>query len=135
MDQTELAELKKQIIYLLNENKIWVSDSPYGAPFFFAKKNNRRLRLFVDYCALNKNMISDSYPLLCIEELLSWLKGAQHFSRLDLRDGYFHVPITREDVHKTVYSYRYGIFEYFVMPFGLTNAPSIFLEGHKSRSC
>ena len=82
----------------MKENKIQVSDSPYGAPILFAKKKDGRLRLCVDYCALNKNTISDSYPLPRIEELLSQLKGAQYFSRLDLRDGYFHVPIAKEDV-------------------------------------
>ena len=40
LDQTELAELKKQIVELLKENKIRVSDSPYGAPIFFAKKKD-----------------------------------------------------------------------------------------------
>ena len=126
MDQTELAELKKQIVELLKENKIRVSDSPYGAPILFAKKKDGRLRLCVDYCALNKNTISDSYPLPRIEELLSRLKGAQYFSRLDLRDGYFHVPIAKEDIYKTAFSCRYGTFEYLVMPFGLMNAPSTF---------
>ena len=38
LDQTEQAELKKQIIELLKENKIRVSDSPYGAPSFLQKK-------------------------------------------------------------------------------------------------
>ena len=75
---------------------------------------------------MNKNTISDSYPLPRIEELLSRLKGAQYFSRLDLRDGYFHVPIAKEDIQKTVFSCRYGTFEYLVMPFGLMNAPSTF---------
>ena len=54
LDQTELAELKKQIVELLKENKIRVSDSPYGAPILFAKKKDGRLCLCVDYCALNK---------------------------------------------------------------------------------
>ena len=98
LDQTELAELKKQIVELLKENKIRVSDSPYGAPILFAKKKDGRLRLCVDYHALNKNTISDSYPLPRIEELLSRLKGAQYFSRLDLRDGYFHVLIAKDDI-------------------------------------
>ena len=126
LDQTELAELKKQIVELLKENKIWVSDSPYGAPILFAKEKDGQLCLCVDYHALNKNTIFDSYPLPCIEELLSQLKGAQYFSHLDLRDGYFHVPIAKEDVHKTAFSCRYGIFEYLVMPFGLMNALSTF---------
>ena len=37
-DQTELAELENQITELSKENKIWVCDSLYGAPIFFAKK-------------------------------------------------------------------------------------------------
>ena len=75
---------------------------------------------------MNKNTISNSYPLSRIEELLSQLKGAQYFSHLDLRDGYFHVPIAKEDVHKMAFSCRYSTFEYLFMPFGLMNAPSIF---------
>ena len=71
-------------------------------------------------------MISNSYPLPHIKELTSWLKAAQYFSHLDLSDGYFHVPIAKEDVQKIVFSYRYDIFEYPIMPFGLMNAPSIF---------
>ena len=48
LDQTELAELKKQIIDLLKENKIQVSDSPYGAPILFAKKKDGQLRLCIE---------------------------------------------------------------------------------------
>ena len=66
--QTKIAELKMQIIDLLEENKIWVSDSPYGATILFAKKKDRQLYLCINYCALNKNTISDSYPLPHIEK-------------------------------------------------------------------
>ena len=38
VDQTELAEMKKQILELLKENKIRVSNSPYGAPILFCLK-------------------------------------------------------------------------------------------------
>ena len=70
-DQTKLSELKMQIIELSKENKIQVCDSPYGALILFAKKKDGQLYLCIDYHALNKNMISDSYPLLYIEKLLS----------------------------------------------------------------
>ena len=40
LDQTGLAELKKQIVELLKENKIWVSENPYGSPILFAKKKD-----------------------------------------------------------------------------------------------
>lgn len=73
LDQTELAELKKQIVDMLSKNQIRPSDSPYGAPILFAKKKDGRLRLCVDYRALNKNTVVDSYPLPRIDELLSRL--------------------------------------------------------------
>ena len=60
LDQTELSELKKQIIELSKVNKIRVSDSPYGAPILFAKKKDGQLGLHVDYFALSKNTIYDS---------------------------------------------------------------------------
>ena len=71
-------------------------------------------------------MISDSYPLPCIKELIPQLKGTQYFSHLDLRDGYFHAPIAKEDIYKMVFSYRFDIFEYLVMLSGLMNTPSTF---------
>ena len=58
---------------MLSKNEIRPSNSPYGAPILFAKKKDGRLRLCEDYRALNKNTIVDSYPLPCIDELLSRL--------------------------------------------------------------
>ena len=80
----------------------------------------------IDYRALNKNTITDSYPLPRIDEMLTRFKRARYFSRLDLRDGYHQLPMALQDIPKTVFSCRYGIFKYLVMPMGLTNAPSTF---------
>ena len=113
---------------LLKENKIWVSDSPYGAPILFAKKKGGQLCLCIDFCALNKNTILDPYLLPCIEEQPFCLKGTQCSSHLDIRDGYFHVHIAKEDVHKTVFSCRYGMFEYLIMLFGLI-MPQVHFRG------
>ena len=47
----------------------------------------------IDYCALNKNTITDSYPLPQIDEMLTRLKGARYFSKLNPRDGYHQMPM------------------------------------------
>ena len=33
-----------------------------------------------------------------------------------------------EDVHKTAFKTRWGIYEFLVMPFGVTNAPAQFMN-------
>ena len=80
----------------------------------------------IDYHVLNKNTITNSYPLPQIDKILTRLKGARYFSRLDLRDGYHQLLMALQDVLKTVFSCRYGTFEYLVMTMGLTNATSTF---------
>ena len=47
----------------------------------------------MDYRSLNSNTVSDAWPLPRIDDLLSRLRGATVFSKLDLRDAYYHVPI------------------------------------------
>jgi hypothetical protein len=49
------------------------------------------------------------------------------FSKIDLHSGYHQIKIRVEDVPKTAFTTRYGLFEYIVMSFRLTNAPTHFM--------
>jgi hypothetical protein len=81
----------------------------------------------VDYRPLNAITIKNKYPLLRIDILFDQLVGAQVFSNIGLRSGYHQIKIHAEDVPKTAFTTRYGLFEYLVMSFGLTNAPTHFI--------
>ena len=45
----ELQELKVQLQELLDRGFIRPSSSPWGAPMLFSKKNDKTLRLYIDY--------------------------------------------------------------------------------------
>jgi hypothetical protein len=81
----------------------------------------------VDYRPLNAITIKNKYPLLRIDILFDQLVGAQVFSNIGLCSGYHQIKIHAEDVPKTAFTTRYGLFEYLVMSFGLTNAPTHFI--------
>ena len=88
LNQKELLELKKQLNDLLFKGYIKLSKSSYGAPVLFVDKNDGKLRICIDYRALNKVTIKNNYPLLWIDDLFDRLAGAKYFSRIDLKLGY-----------------------------------------------
>jgi hypothetical protein len=91
------------------------------------KKKDQSFRLCVDYWSLNVITIKNKYPLPCIDILFDQLVGAKVFSKIDLHSGYHQIKICPEDVPKTAFSTRYGLYEYLVMSFGLTNALAHFM--------
>jgi hypothetical protein len=70
--------------------------------------------------------VKDRYPLPLIGNLIDQIRGAQIFSKIDLRSAYNLVRIKPGDEWKTAFRCRYGHFQYKVMPFGLANAPAVF---------
>ena len=120
----ELEECRKQIQYLLDKDFIRPSDSLYGASILFVPKQDGGLRFCIDYRWLNKKTIKNRYPLPLLEEMFDRLGGAKVFSKLDLKSGYWQMPMRQEDIKKTTFKTRYALYESLVVPFGVTNAPA-----------
>jgi hypothetical protein len=127
MSPVELKELKIQLQGLLDKGYIRPSISPWGCSALFVENKDKELHLCVDYYSLNVVTNKNKYPLPHIDILFDQLAGAQVFSKIDLRSGYHQIKIHAEDVPKTAFTTRYGLFEYLVMSFGLTNAPTHFM--------
>lgn len=128
MSTVELAELKKQLDKLLKNGFIKPSLSPYGAPVLFVRKKTGEMRMCIDYRALNKITIKNSYGLPRISELFDQIRGARYFTTLDLNSGYHQLRVHGNDTHKTAFRTRYGLYEFTVVPFGLTGAPAAFMK-------
>ena len=122
MSHKELLVLKEYIEENLAKGFIRHCSSPAGAPVLFVKKADGSLRFCVDYRGLNEMAIKNRYPLPLMQETLARLQNARWYTKLDLRDGYYHLRITAGEEWKTAFRTRYGHFESQVMPFGLMNA-------------
>ena len=122
----EDEELRKQLTRLLEDQFIYASCSPYGAPVLFVRKKDGKLRMCIDYRLLNKLTQRDAYPLPRIQDLLDDLHGASVFSKVDLKAGYYQLRMEPADEFKTAFSTRYVTFQWRVLPLGLCNAPSTF---------
>jgi hypothetical protein len=91
------------------------------------EKKDKELCLCVDYRTLNAVTIKNKYPLPCIDIQFNQLAGAQVFSKIDLRSNYHQMKVHAEDIPKTTFTTRYGLFEYLVISSGLTNALTHFM--------
>lgn len=61
-----------------------------------------------------------------IDDQIDRLRGAVVFSTLDLRNGFFHVPIDEASVKYTSFVVPNGQYEFLRTPFGLCISPPVF---------
>lgn len=118
--------LTQMIRKLEQSNQIRPSSSPWSSPVLLIKKKDGDYRFVVDYRKLNSITTKDSFPIPTIESTLQQLAGQCYFSKLDLRSGYFQIPIHENDKPKTAFIKTTGLWEFNVLPMGLTNAPPSF---------
>jgi hypothetical protein len=89
----ENEEIKRQIQELLHKGHIRPISSPCGSPIMLVWKKYGTWRLCIDYWALNKITVKNQYSIPRIDDLLDQLMGAKYFSKIDLKSGYYQVPI------------------------------------------
>src|SRR5207244_2547040 len=99
--------MKVQLQELLDKGFIRPSSSSWGCPAMIVDKKDQTKRLVVDYRLLNEVTVKNKYPLPDINVARP---GARVFLKIDLRSGYHQIRIREEDIPKTTFSTRYGLY-------------------------
>ena len=72
-------------------------------------KKDGTTRFCVDYRKLNAVTTQDAHPLPHIQEIFDNLKGAKIFSTLDLKSGYWQIPMEPKSIPKTAFTCHLGL--------------------------
>jgi hypothetical protein len=119
-------QLRDEVDKMLEEDIIEESESPWAAPVVMVPKPDGKLRVCIDYRQLNAITTPDAYPLPRIEDLLHSAKRTPYMSTIDLRSGYWQIPVEPDDQCKTAFITPFGLYQFKRMSFGLRNAPATF---------
>lgn len=120
------SNVKQLIDDMLVNGIIEQSTSPWGAPLLPRSKPDGSVRLCADYRKLNEATVADRYPLPNLNDLLHRIGKPKAITLLDLRSGYWQIPVDEADKSKTAFVCEFGLFQFNRMPFGLRNAPACF---------
>lgn len=126
LSPAEKKALVSEVKKMLDAGVVRESNSPWCSPPVMVPKPDETWRVCNNYIAVNQVTRKDKWPLPRMEDLVDELTGAKWFTSVDLKAGYWHIPIKEEDKCKTAFIAGDLLVEYNVMPFGLTNAPSTF---------
>ena len=112
---TDLGVLKP-----VDEPTDWVSN------LVVATKESGDLRLCLDPKPLNSALKRERYPLPVIDDVLPDLSKAKVFTKVDARNGYWHVQLDEESSKLTTFDTPNGRYRWMRLPFGISVASEIF---------
>ena len=120
-------EVQEHIQEMLDGGTICPSQSPWCNAVVLVCKKDGGLRSCIDFCRLNSQTKKDAYPLLRMQETMESMVGAQFFSTMDLKSGFWQVKMAKDSQQYTAFMVgSMGVYEFLRMPYGLCNAPATF---------
>ena len=86
--------VERNVLVPVTEPTEWVSQMAV------VRKSNGKLRICIDPQPLNTAMMCEHYRLTTLEDVLSKLANARIFSKLDIREAYWHAKREFEPIDK-----------------------------------
>ena len=121
--EEELKTMESQgIIRKVSEPTEWISSIVY------IRKKNGKLCLCLDPKDLNRTIMRCHYKTPTMEELAHKLSGAQHFSKLDAKNGYWSIPLDKESQLLMTFHSPFWRSCFRRMAFGLVMSQDVFMQ-------
>lgn len=121
------AIIDQEVDEMLQNGIIEASDSPWSSPVVIVHKKDGKPRFCIDFRKVNEVSQKDAYPLPYINAILDKLRKARYISSIDLKQGYWQIPLSADSKPITAFTVpSRGLFQFRVMPFGLHSAPATF---------
>ena len=112
LDPERLAAAMAEFAAMESQGIICWSKCSWSSPLHMVEKSDGSWRPCSDYRRLNLVTKWDMYPPPHMEDLSAQLASKRVFSKLDLRKGYYQVPVALQDVPKTVVITPFRLYEF-----------------------
>jgi hypothetical protein len=116
--------IDEEVQRMLKEGIIKASKSEYAFPVVIASKGKswekeKGRRLCINYKRLNEVTRRSNYPMPDIKRIVSEAVKGQIFSKIDLKNGYWLIPLREKDRKLTSFVTGSGQYEFQMMPMGI----------------
>ena len=111
--------VKLDVIEPVEEPTDWVNT-------YVAVEKEDKTRICLDPNALNKYVQREHMHLPTVDDIYSEIRNGKYYSKLDLKDGYWQIPLTRTSSLLTTFQTHVGRFRFKRLPFGLNSANEVF---------
>ena len=119
--EAELNNLvHRGVLIPVTEPTQWVSQMAV------VRKANGKLRICIDPQPLNQALMREHYKLPTVDDVLPMLHDAKVFSKLDVKEAFWHVRLDDESSKLTTMITPFGRYRWARLPFGLKVSSEIF---------
>ena len=114
--------VQRGILVPENEPTEWVNQMA------IVRKSNGKLRICLDPQPLNKVLKRERYRLTTFDDIVPNLNQAKIFTKLDVKEAYWHVRLDDASSKLTTMITPFGRFRWTRLPFGLNVSSEIFVR-------
>ena len=107
----ETKDIQWQVPQLIDNGHVCESLSPCAIPVILVPKTDGSFRLCSDCRPINAITVWYRHPIPRLDDMLDELSGANFFSKIDLKSGYYQIRIQEGDEWKTAFKTKFGLYE------------------------